>query len=977
MMTSSVKCSSPVNTIKNGSSTSICKVMCWNVWSMLNEVKRTDILQIFEDNDIEIGCVTETWFDGENGKFTTAIKEAGYLITHGFREEQKGGGVAIIYRNDLNCKPGEGSTTKFSSFEYSFITLVSGNKLKIMLVCIYRKQEVACTTFCDEFEKFMDTIFDLSDSMILTGDFNVWADDKDHADTKRLINLMHAYGLYQTINESTHRNGHILDHLYINPYQLKVTYKVEDSTLGITTDHLPIVFEIPLIERQVEKEQTVSFRKTKNIDIVELKNDLQPLRDHFSLVESDDFEMNYKYFDSIARQIVNKHAPMITRTRKSNNNPPWMDAEFKRCREKRRKLEKKWKRSKSDEDRRNYEEQRLNCAQLSIEKQRKYYSNVIEENGNNQRSLFKVVNHVLDKNKIKTLPKYDNPTKLADEFNEYYVKKISDLRRTIPESGDVSIVSDVFEGTKLSVFKPTNDEEIASIIKEFGIKTSCDDPIPSSILKLISMDVIPILTKLVNMSLSMGSMDGVKLSTIDPLLKKLGLDSEIKKNYRPVNSLLFISKLTERIVLKRLNEHMTLNCLHCESQYAYKKEHNTETMMLKIVDDVLLGFDENKGTILLFLDLSAAFDTIDINRLLSILSEEIGITGIALQWFRSFLTGRTQKVRVDGHFSKVLEVLFGVPQGSVLGPKLFSIYVRAQPKVFNLCSFKATSFADDSNGRKSFSFCYQYQVLKNDLSNCMNNITSWMSKQFLKINPEKTEMLLCYPDSLSDKVIIRGVIVGEQCIRFSDKVKNVGLWIDSNLTFDYHINKIVSHCHKLLKDISRVRSLLSTQHTEMLVHSVISCRLDYCNSMYFNIKKSNVKKLQKVQNAAARIVAQKRYRESISGTLKDLHWLRIESRVIFKLLLLTYKYIKGKCPPHFNFQYKSYNTHPNDYLMLKTISCKTKYGKRAFTYLAPRLWNALPVKIKTEENIQLFKSMVKTMLFSDTESFLRRAFLYN
>ena len=251
-----------------------------------------------------------------------------------------------------------------------------------------------------------------------------------------------------------------------------------------------------------------------------------------------------------------------------------------------------------------------------------------------------------------------------------------------------------------------------------------------------------------------------------------------------------------------------------------------------------------------------------------------------------------------------------------------------------------------------------------------------MNKQFLKINPEKTEMLLLYPDALRDKVIIKGVIIEDQCIRFSDRVNNVGVWIDSNLSFNYHINKLVSHCHKLLKDIKRVRSLLSSEHTAMLVHSVISSRLDYCNSVYFNISKFNVKKLQKVQNSAARIVACKPFRVSISGTLRELHWLRIESRIIFKLLLLVYKYIKGRCPPHYNFEYKSYNTHPNDYLLLKTTICKTKYGKRSFTYSAPRLWNALPLHVRSEEKIDSFKTMVKTILFTDTEGFLHRAFRY-
>ena len=168
-------------------------------------------------------------------------------------------------------------------------------------------------------------------------------------------------------------------------------------------------------------------------------------------------------------------------------------------------------------------------------------------------------------------------------------------------------------------------------------------------------------------------MDGVKLSVIDQLLKKCELDTDVKKNYRPVSNLVFFSKLIERLVLKRLNTRMTVNGLHCDSQFGYKKYHSTETMMLGIMNDVLAGFDDNKCTIMLFLDHSAAFDTIDTDKLLNIMSEEIGVTGIALQWFRSFLTSRMQIVRIEGKYSSSRDVIYGAPQGSVLGPKLFSI----------------------------------------------------------------------------------------------------------------------------------------------------------------------------------------------------------------------------------------------------------------------------------------------------------------
>ena len=617
---------------------------------------------------------------------------------------------------------------------------------------------------------------------------------------------------------------------------------------------------------------------------------------------------------------------------------------------------------------------------MSLSKQNSYYSKIVEETGNDQKTLFKVANSLLDKEKSRTLPDHTDSLELANRFNNYYTTKIDKIRKAIPATSVVSnMVAEKFEGVQLSEFQLTTEEELKEIIKEFGVKTSTEDPIPANILKNIIEESLPCLVKLVNKSLSEGSMEGVKSSVIDPLLKKSGLDSDIDKNYRPVNNLVFFSKLIERIVSRRLDGHMTENALHSDSAFGYKKFHSTETMMLGVMNDVLMGFDDNQCTVMLFLDLSAAFDTIDITKIIEILSEEIGIDGVALEWFRSFLTGRTQRVNIKDQFSDSLEVLYGAPQGSVLGPKLFNIYVRSQPKVFQKCNFKTTSFADDSNGMKTFSLQFQYNVLKNDVASCMKEITHWMNTQFLKINPDKTEILLLRPKALEENVIIGGTIIDEQCIRYSNVVKNVGVWLDEHLSMSTHINKIVSHCYKLLKDIGRIRNVLSKKHTEMLVHSVISSRLDYCNSLFFNINKSNMYKLQKVQNAAARLISGKRKRDNISSVIKDLHWLRIESRVIFKMLLFVYKCIRGLCTANLTqkLKYKKYNCRLGDYLMLETRNVKTKYGRRTFEYAGCRLWNALPLDVRMEEKIDNFKKQIKTLLFKDTEGFKRKAFLYD
>ena len=259
--------------------------------------------------------------------------------------------------------------------------------------------------------------------------------------------------------------------------------------------------------------------------------------------------------------------------------------------------------------------------------------------------------------------------------------------------------------------------------------------------------------------------------------------------------------------------------------------------MLDLTDEALRGFDNNIATIVIFLDLSAAFDTIDIDKMLQILEDEIGIGGVALQWFRSFLTGRTQRVKIDGVYSDSLDVPFGAPQGSVLGPKLFNVNVRSQPLVFKYCRFNSSSFADDSNGRRSFALTFQFNVLKYQVPKVLREIIHWSNEHFMKINPGKTDMMLLRLPSLNNEVVINGISFDDQCIRFSDSVKNVGVVLDKNLSFNQHINGVVSHCYKILRDISRIKKCLKKAHIEPLVHWVVTSRLDYCNSLFINLNK--------------------------------------------------------------------------------------------------------------------------------------------
>ena len=252
-----------------------------------------------------------------------------------------------------------------------------------------------------------------------------------------------------------------------------------------------------------------------------------------------------------------------------------------------------------------------------------------------------------------------------------------------------------------------------------------------------------------------------------------------------------------------------------------------------------------------------------------------------------------------------------------------------------------------SNFQFLSSISFQYNVLVYDVKDCIEQITKWSYIQCLKINPDKTEMILFHPKSMEHQIIIGGTIVGDDCIRYSKEVKNVGVWLDQHMTMNKHVNSLVSHCYHLLKNIGRIRSILSSKHAEILVHAVISSRLDNCNSLLMNASKSNLHKLQKVQNAAARLVVRGRRRTPISDTLRKLHWLRVESRIVYKILLLVFKSLHGQCSKNLGVkiqilqwttlagnqscQYKVWKTNIQLY-RTEALECTSSWHKRRKQY---------------------------------------------
>ena len=297
----------------------------------------------------------------------------------------------------------------------------------------------------------------------------------------------------------------------------------------------------------------------------------------------------------------------------------------------------------------------------------------------------------------------------------------------------------------------------------------------------------PLMMGIVNLSLSTGKMpDDYKNAVLVPVLKKISLDQEIFTNFRPISYLVYISKVIENVIASRLPSHMTNNNLYEELLSSYRKFHSTETALTCVHDDILRTIDDSKAVLHIMLDLSAAFDNVDHDVLLGRLKPGLGICGTALNWFKSYLSGRSQSVLINGTQSKPTLLVCGVPQGSVFGPILFTIYMLLFGDIIKRHGMQLHMYADDCQLYTTFKASDINQTALN-MKILIDDIRSWHSDNMLKLNDSKTEMMVI-SSIFRPSVHLNHIKIRESSIPFSETVRNLGVIMDSKSTMVSHIN---------------------------------------------------------------------------------------------------------------------------------------------------------------------------------------------
>jgi Reverse transcriptase (RNA-dependent DNA polymerase) len=651
----------------------------------------------------------------------------------------------------------------------------------------------------------------------------------------------------------------------------------------------------------------------------------------------------------------------------------WLSKEAVAAKRNRRHLERRWLSSGKENDRQIYRRACRSANRIIQDSRSNFTREKLSETRDDPRKRWNVVKDLLHSAPGDNSQTSEENLELCRSFSNHFISKIQTLKATISDqlsriSPSLSFPDSATAGPVLYSLPPVTPSEVLKMLSFKTLKSSSVDVLPASLLHSCKHVFSDLISHLANLSFTQGRFPAsFKSAFVTPLLKNPGLDKSLPSSYRPISNLNTISKLIERLFLNRIQSFVTNSPNFNQFQSAYRPRHSTETALLSTLDSVFHSSDSGNSTLVVSLDLSAAFDSIEHSILLERLKTSFGFAGMVYSWTESYLTGRSQTVKIGSSFSKPLNLTSGVPQGSVLGPLLFSIYTSPVASIASFFSVSQQQYADDSQLFISLSHGHSQDISR--LENCLTALHAWFCQNSLSLNPDKSDTIILgtrqRAHSYSD---LTSVNIAGTVVPLADHIKVLGVTLDSHLTMDKHVSAVSRACFYHLRALRHIRSSLNIEDAKMIACSIVGSRLDYANSVLYGVSRKNINLLQRVQNALARCVFDSKERRTRSlDLLRQLHWLPVEYRVKYKVAKFAFLARSSASTAYLNSSvsiYQPQRSLRSDNSNLLTVPRSTHViGSRAFRIAAPTVFNALPSDLRLSTNLQTFCSKLKTFYF--------------
>ena len=571
----------------------------------------------------------------------------------------------------------------------------------------------------------------------------------------------------------------------------------------------------------------------------------------------------------------------------------------------------------------------------------------------------------------------DNDKQIASHFNDFFVNVGPNTENTIPKVQNILPSKFLRNRNQFNfVIAHISNEEILDIVNALDNKSCGPSSIPLKLLSQIPDLIIVPLANIINISFSTGEYpDLLKIVKVIPIHK--GGSTQDVNNFRPISLLSIFDKIIEKITHKRLYSFLEEHNILYENQFGFRKNNSTAYALAQITDNIKNSIDKGKYGCGIFIDLRKAFDTVNHDILLLKL-EHYGIRGVMLKWFQSYLTDRKQFVSFNGNSSDVLNVKCGVPQGSVLGPLLFLLYINDLPNVSKILNFYL--FADDTN---IYYESNSLTELEKSVNRELDKLYLWLNVNRLSLNIDKTNYIIFHPFNkpLKQQITIK---INKKAIQEKKSLKYLGVLIDANLNWKYHISYITKKISRSIGIMYKLRPFLPLNIMKNVYYSLIYSQITYAIEVWGSACKTELKKILVLQKRAMRMMTFNDQYPTIPGPLSSsdpifvkLEILKVDDIYKYQISKFIFKCLNQLTPVNFHEWYKyshtvhDYNTRSNfnsDNLTLNKLfvpfARTTNYGLKQLKINGPRIWNDLPSFIRIQSNLNVFLKKLKLHLIT-------------
>lgn len=947
------------NTLNSSNST--LTILHHNVQSLSNKTNYIETLLLTEWKEVNALCLTEHWLQSD--KLQLTLFPSFRLASYYCRTDWECGGSCIYIRDNIEFVTGH-DTNNLSidkSFELSYVTLP---KLSSVIVCLYRTTDGNFTIFLENLEIFLNSIFQPNLSLIICGDLNIdfLVDSKPKTD---FLNLLANFNLKPTVSSPTRvtlNSKTSLDQIIIND-------KFPNTTRIINTGFSDHYAQIAMIDIGLNTTNCNKFISCRNFceENVETMNFLLNNETWTDTYDADNINTKFKAFMDTFSHYFNIAFPIQTKKQNLKSHmKSWLTQGILiSCKQKRR-LHDISKYCKSQEFL-NYFKTYKHILNKVINQAKKTRNNdYIATCKNKSKAIWNVVKNETGTNiaPIKNIQLtvnqtvYSNPLSNANLFNTYFTEiadtLLKNIRPCTPSKGIVKTVNSIF-------LKEVDYAEVWDIIQHLknSYSTGIDD-VPNTILKKCARFIIDPLTHIFNNSFLTGIFpDQLKIAKIIPLHKKGSKDN--MENYRPISLLTGFSKILEKLMFNRLVSFVGINNILTNSQHGFRKNRSTNTATYDFTNYILNAIDQKYSVAGIVLDLSKAFDLISHKLLLSKL-EMYGIRGIAHKWIESYLANRKQAVEVKhydestnsvkSYLSSFKHIMHGVPQGSILGPFLFLLYINDIADYAK--DHKMVLFADDTSvlfkGKDD-------SALQSDIDQTLSDLSSWFSCNRIVVNTNKTVSLNFH--TIQNKEHFKSeMFLMDSRINTVYETKFLGLWIQDNLKWTTHIHNLAKRLNKSSYAIRILSNSTSLEIVTTAYFAYFHSILKYGIIFWGNATGSNFVFLIQKRTIRAMLGAKKM--ESCKPLFKKLNILPLPCMYIYDVLLYVKSNIENIDLLQRNQSIHLHKTRQRENLHITATS--TSLCKNGVFHSGINLYNKLPSKIKEINQLNPFKCAVKAFL---------------